>query len=136
MPVVMVGLMKTLLFYKYVMTAGTCPDIVNGIFPDMLSLSGRTAAEKYSRCQWNIPRHLLKSGLSEIAATRLAILNGCLLSLARTMLKLCLTCHVGQHSQAGLVTSHHIYKPLVSNHSKLYLIKIVLVMERGIKETD
>jgi len=27
------------------MTAGTCPYIVNGIFPDMLSLSGRTAAE-------------------------------------------------------------------------------------------
>jgi len=37
--------MKTLLFCNYVMTAGTCPDIVNGIFPDMLSLSGRTAAE-------------------------------------------------------------------------------------------
>ena len=45
MPVVMVGFMKTLLFCNYVMTAGTCPDIVNGIFPDMLSLSGRTAAE-------------------------------------------------------------------------------------------
>jgi hypothetical protein len=26
------------------MTADTYPDIVNGIFPDMLSLSGRTAA--------------------------------------------------------------------------------------------
>ena len=45
MPVVMIGLMKTLLFCSYIMTAGACPDIVNGIFPDMLSLSGRTAAE-------------------------------------------------------------------------------------------
>lgn len=34
------------------------------------------------------------------------------------------------------MTSHHIYKPLVSIHSKLYLIKIVLVMERSIKKTD
>jgi len=45
MPVVMVGLMKTLLFSNYVMTSSRCPDIVNGIFPDMLSLSGRTTAE-------------------------------------------------------------------------------------------
>lgn len=45
MPVLMVGLMKTLLFCNYVMAAGMCPDIVNGIFRDMLSLSGRTAAE-------------------------------------------------------------------------------------------
>jgi len=34
------------------------------------------------------------------------------------------------------VTSHHIYKSLVSIHSKLCLIKIVLVMERSIKKTD
>lgn len=93
-------------------------------------------SRKYSRFQWNIPRHLLKSGPSEIATTTLAILNGCLLSLARAMLKLCLTCHVDLHSWAGLVTSRHIYKPPVSIHSKLYLIKIVLVMERSSKKTD
>jgi len=60
MTVVMVGLMKTLLFCNYIMAAGTCPDTVNGIFPDMLSLFSRTAAEKYSRCQWNIPLRSFK----------------------------------------------------------------------------
>jgi len=34
------------------------------------------------------------------------------------------------------MTSHHIYKPLVSMHSKLYLVKIVLVIDRSIKKTD
>ena len=80
------------------MRAGTYPDIVNGIFPDMLSLSGRTAAENIPDASGICLDILLKSEPSEIGATRLAILNGCLLSLARAILKLCLTCHVGQRS--------------------------------------
>jgi hypothetical protein len=47
-------------------------------------------------------------------------------SVARAILKLCLTCHIGQSTLAGLLTLRHSSKLLVSVHSKSGLVKIVV----------